>query len=428
MVGVNRGWVDAHLAVVARLAHREPLAGGGVLLELGRAPVLDLRGLARVVDARRVRARGLERKSRVSDRVGQDVQSKTSPPSWSTWCKSARPPSPACRCGRSGSPWRRASPIRPRRRTRGRRSRRQPARRREVRWDTVERNTSMGPAGTHLVSQVALLADLLLGVLAGAPPARLASLAHGAQDGAVAHGAPVALGARDDVVLHAVDDVRQRQDHERAGALAPLPLQLPLQLHLLAQRREHLLLRRRLLRGGLLAQRLDPLLLRRRLLRGGPLAQRREHLLPRRRLLRGGPIAQRLHQLLHPRRLLSLLHPARPHPGRVLRLARHLPVLLPLLDPLGEPRRHLRRDLEQAAVLLELRQERVEGARRPAEVHEQVRHASDEALREPPRRPDGRRQAHVNGLGVDITVQLGPQGALRGHIRRAVLRHPFACL
>ena len=86
----------------------------------------------------------------------------------------------------------------------------------------------MGPAGTHLVSQVAALADLLVGVLAGVPPARLVSLAHGAQDGAVAHGAPVALGARDDVVLHAVDDVRQ--DHERAGALAPL-------------RREHLLLR-----------------------------------------------------------------------------------------------------------------------------------------------------------------------------------------
>ena len=212
--------VRTYLLVVARIAHREPLAGGGVLLELGRAPVLDLRALAPDADARRVRARGLEMKSRVSDRVGQDVQSKTSPPSWSTWCKSARPPSPACRCGRSGSPWRRASPIRPRRRTRGRRSRRQPARRREVRWDTVERNTSMGPAGTHLVSQVAALADLLVGVLAGAPPARLASLAHGAQDGAVAHGAPVALGARDDVVLHAVDDVRQ--DHERAGALAPL--------------------------------------------------------------------------------------------------------------------------------------------------------------------------------------------------------------
>ena len=208
--------VRTYLLVVARIAHREPLAGGGVLLELGRAPVLDLRALAPDADARRVRARGLEMKSRVSDRVGQDVQSKTSPPSWSTWCKSARPPSPACRCGRSGSPWRRASPIRPRRRTRGRRSRRQPARRREVRWDTVERNTSMGPAGTHLVSHVARLADLLVGVLAGAPPARLASLAHGAQDGAVAHGAPVALGARDDVVLLAVDDVRQ--DHERAGA------------------------------------------------------------------------------------------------------------------------------------------------------------------------------------------------------------------
>ena len=117
-----------------------------------------------------------------------------------------------------------------------------------MRWDTVERNTSMGPAGTHRVSQVAVLADLLVGVLAGVPHARLVSLAHGAQDGAVAHGALVALGARDDVVLHAVDDVIgaardagdgatrrgdgatptfRVQDHERAGALAPLPLQLP---------------------------------------------------------------------------------------------------------------------------------------------------------------------------------------------------------
>ena len=62
----------------------------------------------------------------------------------------------------------------------------------------VERNTRMGPVGTYLASQVAGLADLLVGVLAGAPHARLVSLALGAQD------------------------------HERAGALAPLPLQLPL--------------------------------------------------------------------------------------------------------------------------------------------------------------------------------------------------------
>ena len=73
MVGVNRGWVDAHLAEGARFADRETLAGGGVHLELGPGPLLDLRGLARVVDARRVRARGLEMKSRVSDRVGQDL-------------------------------------------------------------------------------------------------------------------------------------------------------------------------------------------------------------------------------------------------------------------------------------------------------------------------------------------------------------------
>ena len=98
------------------------------------------------------------------------------------------------------------------------------------------------------------MADLLVGVLAGVPHARLVSLAHGhgAHDGAVAHGALVALGAQDDVVLHAVDDVIgaardagdgatptpprgfdvllefRVQDHERAGALAPLPLQLPL--------------------------------------------------------------------------------------------------------------------------------------------------------------------------------------------------------
>ena len=75
-----------------------------------------------------------ERKSRVSDRVGQDLQSKNAPPSRCTWRRSGRPCSPSGRRGRAGSPWRGASSRRLRSRTRGRRSRRQPARRREVRW------------------------------------------------------------------------------------------------------------------------------------------------------------------------------------------------------------------------------------------------------------------------------------------------------
>ena len=78
--GVNRRWVVAHLGVVARLAHHEALVGDGVLLVLGLQPHLDVLVLAPDAGAHRVRARGLRGKSRVSDRVGQDVQSKNAPP------------------------------------------------------------------------------------------------------------------------------------------------------------------------------------------------------------------------------------------------------------------------------------------------------------------------------------------------------------
>ena len=99
--GVNRTWVDAHLLVRARTAHRQALAGGGVNLVLGRAPLLDLRCLAPDADAHRVRVRGLKMKSRVSDRVGQDVQSRNAPPSRSTDRTSAGP----CRWWRQSGTW-----------------------------------------------------------------------------------------------------------------------------------------------------------------------------------------------------------------------------------------------------------------------------------------------------------------------------------
>ena len=93
----------------------------------------------------------------------------------------------------------------------------------------------MGPADTYLGSQVARVVHLLGGPV---PRARRDDAAFGALRLAVALGARGALGARLVVVLHAVDRLAvgvllvglgrgARQDHDRAGALAPLPLQLP---------------------------------------------------------------------------------------------------------------------------------------------------------------------------------------------------------
>ena len=93
----------------------------------------------------------------------------------------------------------------------------------------------MGPADTYLGSQVARVANLFVGPV---PRARRGDPAFGALRLAVALGAELALGARLVVVLHAVDRLAvgvllvglggdARQDDDRAGALAPLPLQLP---------------------------------------------------------------------------------------------------------------------------------------------------------------------------------------------------------
>ena len=93
----------------------------------------------------------------------------------------------------------------------------------------------MGPADTYLGSIVARAANLLVGPV---PLERRCDPAFGALRLAVALGARGALGARLVVVLHAVDRLAvgvllvglgrgARQDHDRAGALAPLPLQLP---------------------------------------------------------------------------------------------------------------------------------------------------------------------------------------------------------
>ena len=61
---MNRRWVDAHLGVVARLAHHEALVGDGVLRVLGLAPHLDVLVLAPDAGAHRVRARRLRGKAK----------------------------------------------------------------------------------------------------------------------------------------------------------------------------------------------------------------------------------------------------------------------------------------------------------------------------------------------------------------------------
>ena len=61
---MNRRWVDAHLGVEARRAHREALVGDGILLVLGLAPVLHVLVLAPDADALRVRVRGLRGKAK----------------------------------------------------------------------------------------------------------------------------------------------------------------------------------------------------------------------------------------------------------------------------------------------------------------------------------------------------------------------------
>ena len=93
----------------------------------------------------------------------------------------------------------------------------------------------MGPADTHLGSPVARVAYLLVGPV---PRAGRGDPAFGALRLAVALDAELARGALHRVVPLAVDHLTvgvllvglgrdARQDHDRAGALAPLPLQLP---------------------------------------------------------------------------------------------------------------------------------------------------------------------------------------------------------
>ena len=69
---MNRRWVDAHLGVEARRAHREALVGDGVLLVLGLAPVLHVLVLAPDADADALRVRVRRLRGKAESVIGSD--------------------------------------------------------------------------------------------------------------------------------------------------------------------------------------------------------------------------------------------------------------------------------------------------------------------------------------------------------------------